>query len=87
MINTAFKLALALHASYVNRLDMNKPKFCNVPDLYVKYPEIFEAFAWKLECKCRRRCVFEVQEAPRYNRSAYNIYARLLEKGDTQNFC
>ena len=83
MINTAFKFAVALHASYLNRLDMHRPTTCNVPDLYVKYPEIFEAFAWKLECKCRRRCVFEVQEAPRYNRSAYNIYAKVRVNGSS----
>jgi len=43
-MNTAFKLVMALHASYLNRLDMHKPTTCNVPDLYVNYPEIFEAF-------------------------------------------
>ena len=86
MRNTAFKLALALHASYLNRLDLassQKPTTCNVPDLYVKYPEIFEAFAWEIHCKCRRRCVFEVQEAPPYNRSAYNIYAKVRVNGSS----
>ena len=83
MINTAFKFAVALHASYLNRLDMHRPTTCNVPDLYVNYPEIFEAFAWEIDCKCRRRCVFEVQEAPRYNRSAYNIYAKVRVNGSS----
>ena len=82
-MNTAFKLALALHASYLNRLDMNRPTTCNVPDLYVKYPEIFEAFAWEIDCKCRRRCVFEVLEAPPYNRSAYNLYANVKVNGSS----
>ena len=83
MINTAFKFALALHASYLNRIDIRKPTLCHVPDLYEKYPEIFEAFAWQFNCKCRRRCVFEVQEAPPYNRSAYNLYAKVRVNGSS----
>ncbi len=72
MINTAFKFALVLHASYLNRIDI-KPNFCNVPELYKKYPEIFEAFAWQIKCNCTKDCVFELQNAPPYNKTAYNI--------------
>ena len=83
MINTAFKFALALHASYLNRIDIRKPTSCHVPNLYVKYPEIFDAFAWQLNCNCTKKCVFEVLEAPPYNRSAYKIYAKVRVNGSS----
>jgi len=76
MINTAFKFALALHGSYLNRIDIRKPTLCHVPNLYEKYPEIFEAFAWQFNCNCTKDCVFALHDVPSYNRSAYNLYAR-----------
>lgn len=77
---TAFKFALALHASYVNRADV-KPKYCDVPNLYVKYPEIFEAFAWQITCNCTKKCVFALHDVPPYNKSAYNAYAKVRVNG------
>ena len=83
MINTAFKFALALHASYLNRIDIRKPTSCHVPNLYVKYPEIFDAFAWQLNCNCTKKCVFAWHDVPSYNISAYDAYANVRVNGSS----
>ena len=68
-----FKYALALFNSHHYRIDP-KPNYCNVPLLYLNYPEIFEAFEKEIHCKCINKCWFSDQQKPDYNITAYKTY-------------